>query len=166
MTVNDIKKRCAEVFAADGKQFDLDVNINGRLKAVLGRCHYKAVLGVVYPVRIEISRQLLETGTPQDIDETIVHECAHALVTLDTGEKHGHDKLFKAKCQKHGIAGDRCAKGSRMDDEDLTIYKYVCSCQNCGKVIGCYYRAGKVIKNPSMYHSNCCGASILVEQNY
>lgn len=165
MTVQQIRERCIEIFAADGKEFkNIEVAINGRLKATLGRCSYKAVCGVVIPTKIEISRHLLESGNTKEIDNTIVHECAHALVTLDTKERHGHDNLFVAKCQKYGIAGNRCAEGSRLDNP--TEYKYTVFCKGCGKPVGCYFRAGQVVKNPSMYHSRCCGATLRIVQNY
>lgn len=165
MTEKQIYNRCKEIFAADGKEFkNIEVRINGRLRATLGRCHYVSICGIVSPTKIEISRALLESEDEKEIDETIIHECAHALVAIDTLQKHGHDSYFKAKCQKLGIAGNRCASGNRADTPDQ--YKYVVSCAECGKITTCYYRAGNVVKYPQMYRSKCCGAALKIAQNY
>lgn len=167
MTEKDIIKVCEDTFKRDGRVFcNIEVKVNSRLKATLGRCHYDLQNCKIVPTKIEISRQLLLSGNQKEINETIIHECAHALVALDTGENHGHDKFFKAKCQKLGISGDRCASGSRLDSEDLSEYKYVCYCAACHKATNCYYRAGKVVKNPKMYYSKCCSAAINIVQNY
>ena len=161
MTEKDIIKICEEVFAREGELFcDIEVKINARLKATLGRCFYKQCGFAMYPTKIEISRSLIEEH-PDQVYETIVHECAHAIVCLKTGEKHGHDSIWKACARRLGISDKRCADNAASEK-----YKYVCSCTQCNRIVGRYFRAGKVVKYPQFYHCADCGGKLKVEQLY
>ena len=158
MTERDIVELCRQTFAKENMKFDIPVKFNGRLKRTLGRCHYSVYNGTVIPSLIEISRDLIESGNIEQIRETTIHECAHAIVVLQTGERHGHDAIWKNVCHRLGIAGDRCAKQTASQD-----YKYICTCKKCGKIVGRYFRAGRVVKEPWLYHCKC-GGEITVEQ--
>ena len=158
MTERDIVEICKETFAKANMKFDIPVKLNGRLKRTLGRCSYSIFNGVAIPSLIEISRDLAESDNIEQITETTIHECAHAIVALQTGERHGHDYVWKDTCHKLGIAGDRCAKQPASQD-----YKYICTCKECGKIVGRYFRAGRVVKEPWFYHCKC-GGEITVEQ--
>lgn len=94
MTLQEIKKRCEDAFAIVGLEFDLPVLINSRLTKTLGRCIYKRCGDQVYPLRIEFSRQFIETSTEQCIQDVILHECAHAIACIETGERQGHNTYF------------------------------------------------------------------------
>ena len=78
----------------------LNISINPRLSTTLGRVKYRA--NPIYPYAIEFSKNFIENNTDEDIHEVIMHECAHAIVTVRTKEKHGHDKYFKAVCAELG----------------------------------------------------------------
>ena len=161
MTEKDIIKICEETFSREGEVFcDIEVKINARLKATLGRCHYEKEGMAVYPTKIEISRSLIEEH-PEQVYETIVHECAHAIVCLKTGEKHGHDKVWKECCRRLGISDETCADNAASEK-----YKYICTCEKCNIIVGQYFRAGKVVKYPQFYHCANCGGDIKVEQLY
>lgn len=159
MTMHDILKICKETFEKAQMTFDIPVAINGRFKRTLGRCNYEVYEGVVVPTLIELSRDLVESDDVEQIRETIIHECAHAIVALQTGESHGHDELWKYTCRRLGIAGERCAKKPASEN-----YKYICTCADCGRVVGHYFRAGKVVREPWLYYCKCCGGKIKVEQ--
>ena len=168
MTVNEISTKCAETFKKVNLEFkNIEVNINGRLTATLGRCCYIRICGKVAPTKIEISKKLLETGTPHMIEEVIKHECAHAIACIETGEKQGHNGYFKSVCKRIGTDNDTCAcKTTERTVSDNKVYKYIVCCKCCGKVVGKYYRAGKVVKYPTNYTSTCCKAGLSVTQNY
>ena len=169
MTITEIKKYCEDAFNKAGydfNKFDIEVTINGRLRTTLGRCKYTYVGGTLVPSKIEISHQLLETSTINTIVNVIYHECAHALITIETGERQGHNKLFKAMCARIGTDNDTCQTEVERTVADEEIFKYFVKCAGCGKVVSKYHRAGKVIKNPEDYTTKCCNAKILVQTNW
>lgn len=71
----------------------LNISINPRLSTTLGRVKYRA--NPIYPYAIEFSKNFIENNTDEDIHEVIMHECAHAIVTVRTKEKHGHDNILR-----------------------------------------------------------------------
>jgi predicted SprT family Zn-dependent metalloprotease len=157
LTVEDIKDVCRKVFekagAGDFDSYNIEVSINKRLSRTLGRCFS---CGDVVE-KIEISYRLLETTTLSDILEVIKHECAHALVVIETGEAHKHDAVFKSMCKRIGCSRD-CAKGAvhRTVSEDK-IYKYTVICPTCG-VIGGKSRMSKNLKDIENCYCKKCGS--------
>ena len=169
MTINEIKKYCEDAFNKAGydfNYFDIKISINGRLRTTLGRCKYTWADETLIPSEIEISRQLLETATSQAIVDVILHECAHALVTIETGERQGHNKLFKAMCARIGTNNDTCKTAVERTVEDKEIFKYFVRCAGCGQVVSKYHRAGKIIKEIDNYYSKCCNAKLIIETNW
>ena len=158
MTELEIVEICKKTFAKENLKFDIPVKLNGRLKRTLGRCHYVTSNEVTVPTLIEISRELAESDNNEQITETVIHECAHAIVTLQTGEAHGHDAVWKATCRRLGIGDNRCAKVCASEN-----FKYICTCKDCHKIVGRYFRAGNVVKEPWNYRCKC-GGNISVEQ--
>lgn len=157
MNANELKDKCEEIFNIQNHTLGkIEVTINSRLTRTLGRCMYKREAGHVIPTKIEFSKLLLETASPADIDAVIKHECSHALVTLETGESHGHDSAFKKMCARVGTSNDECSMSLDLDDESK-FYKYFVVCRKCGQTVGKYHRASKVVKNPDWYHCKCGG---------
>lgn len=171
MTVEDIKEYCREAFEKAGYDFDyfgIEVSINGRLTRTLGRCLYKRdiITDDIMPTKIEISKQLLETSTLDDIISIIYHECCHALVTIETGEKHGHDAVFKTMCKKVGTKNDTCATKVKRTIEEDKIYKYTVYCENCG-FAGGFNRMCSTLKNIKYCECGKCKQSKLYyKQNW
>lgn len=169
MTVKEIETKCEEMFRRAGLRYnavDTPVVINNRLKTTLGRCCYKIVSDVTVPVRLEFSKQLLETTVQADIDKVIAHECAHAIAALETGISQGHNTYFKAICAKIGYAEVGSSKTKvEKTVEDEQLYKYFVTCKCCGKIVGKYYRAGKVVQHPDWYSCKC-GGKLSVTQNF
>lgn len=61
-----------------------------------GACYFRNKL-------ITLSFHLARSGTNTDIQDTLLHEIAHALV----GREHHHDAVWKAKAQEIGCTGER-----------------------------------------------------------
>ena len=167
MTVQEIETRCKEIFSKVNLEFNgITIFINGRLTKTLGRCCYKVSCGKVIPVRLEFSRQLLETATPQSIDSVILHEAAHAIACIETGESQGHNAYFKKVCVRIGTDNDKTKTQVSRVVDDSQIYKYLITCSCCKEIVGKYQRAGKVIKNISYYRCPFCKSSLEIKQNF
>lgn len=169
MEINEIKRHLNTAFAKAGYNFDdynITVSTSNRMKKTLGWCEMKGKNGVLYPAEIRISNYLLENSTLPVIKDVIYHEAAHALVTIETGENHGHDAVFKAMCARIGTTNDGTVTQAFEVTEPEKYYKYTTYCANCGKMTGGYSRSCKTIQYPFMYKSKCCGASITVKQNW
>ena len=169
MTKKEIEKKCEEFFNKAGIQFKgtgISVEINGRLRTTLGRCCYVKTMGVTNPVRLEFSKQLLETTVQRDIDGVIAHECAHAIAALETGVSQGHNNYFKTVCARIGYADYDTAKTKvERTVADTELFKYFVTCEKCGQVVGKYHRAGKVVQHPDWYGCRC-GGKLVVTQNF
>ena len=167
MTIQEVKTICVNTFAIVGLEFkDIIVLANGRLTRTLGRCCYERKCGKVVPVRLEFSRQLLETATAQSITDVILHECAHAIAAIETGESQGHNKYFKNVCARIGTDNDGTKTKVESTISDTQLYKYFIVCKGCGEVLGKYHRAGKVIKNIDDYSCPHCNHKLSVLQNF
>lgn len=169
LSLSKVKDYLREAFTKAGYNFDdynIEVSFNGRLTRTLGRCKYRITNDIAIPYAIEFSKQLIETSTDKSVIDVIYHEAAHALVEIETGKGHGHDLTFKQMCARIGTTNDgTCTKNLERTVDEAIIYKYFIICKNCGKVVGKYQRAGKVVKYPHLY--NCkCGGSLSVIQNF
>lgn len=60
--------------------------------------------------RIELSSYYVQNNSQEHVTDTILHEIAHALV----GPEHGHNEVWKAKCQDLGCQPKSCAKDAQM----------------------------------------------------
>jgi len=56
----------------------------------------------------------------EEIEETLLHEIAHALV----GRNHHHDTVWRAKAKEIGCTGKRC------HDFSFTLPRYIVTCEN------------------------------------
>lgn len=54
--------------------------------------------------RIELSVSYCLAATRAEIEDTVLHEIAHAIV----GPRHNHDAVWKAQARAIGCAGERC----------------------------------------------------------
>ena len=54
--------------------------------------------------RIDLSVSYCLAATRAEIEDTVLHEIAHAIV----GPRHNHDDVWKAKAREIGCAGERC----------------------------------------------------------
>lgn len=58
---------------------------------------------------ISLSRYLTRLHQPPEVQDTILHEIAHALV----GPAHGHDAVWRAQARRLGSSAERCVPVDR-----------------------------------------------------
>lgn len=90
---------------------DWSVKINGRLTKTLGRCSYHKKL-------IELSKTHVDQNQIHEIDDTIRHEIAHAMV----GPGFGHGEIWKSAAMKLGAKPRSKNKVTIASDVVVTGY--------------------------------------------
>ena len=90
-----------------------------RAKRRFGSCHYDEK-------KISLSRHLVEINEKKSVEQTILHEIAHALC----GARAGHGAGWRAKVVEIGGVASRC-----FDPQKIKIPppKYTAICPNCQK---------------------------------
>jgi predicted SprT family Zn-dependent metalloprotease len=78
-----------------------------------GCCNYQTRV-------ISLAYAYARAAADEAIDDTLLHEIAHALV----GQAHGHDQVWQAKAVALGCAGHRC------HDVQFTPPRYIVTCAN------------------------------------
>lgn len=110
-------------------------------KVRAGACHFNEK-------KISFSRNFIKNSSKEDIQDTILHEIAHAIV----GPKHGHDKVWKAMASKLGCSAKRC------HTLEFSDYKWIRFCTNhCWKQ--------KVHRRKSNLICKKCGSPVQYQQN-
>ena len=82
-------------------------------KVRAGACHFTEK-------KISFSRNFIKYADDLDINDTILHEIAHALV----GPNHGHDSVWKTMAKKIGCSAKRC------HTLEFSNYKWIRFCIN------------------------------------
>jgi predicted SprT family Zn-dependent metalloprotease len=98
--------------------------------------------------KISFSRNFVKKSSHEDINDTILHEIAHALV----GPKHGHNKVWKEMALKLGCSAQRC------HTLEFSEYKWVRSCVN-----ECWQQ--KVHRRRSNLICKKCGSKVIYKKN-
>ena len=162
-TLNQIQKELERISISQNDTFSIPVSLNGRLTKTLGRVVYKknTLTGKCVLTKMEFSKNFMANGVDEEVKSVIAHEWAHYYVTKTREEDHDHDAVFMNCAESVGGHTGRYIKVS----EGSNLYKYTVYCTKCGKVVGHCDRAGKTVKEPHLYKSSCCGASIRIEQN-
>ena len=78
-----------------------------------GCCNYQTRV-------ISLAHAYAQSATDEAIDDTLLHEIAHALV----GKAHGHDQVWQAQAVALGCSGQRC------HDVQFTPPRYIVTCDN------------------------------------
>jgi len=104
-----------------------------RAKNRMGLCRYGHKC-------ISLSRVLTFKASEKEVEDTLLHEIAHALV----GPGFGHGKVWKQMARKIGCSAERC------HNVKIT-YKYILRCEKCGKV------TGKRNRRKNLVHISCGG---------
>lgn len=156
-TVDSITDYCVNVATEFGYDFDIPVKINGRLTRTLGQVRFvrNMITGEETPTTLEISKQLIETTTDNDIEQVIRHELSHYFSWQEDGHMHGHDSVFKAICAKIGCTHDGVSSTVERLVDEREIYKYTVYCPECG-AIAHYNRMCKTLKNIEDYRCQYC----------
>ncbi len=74
---------------------------------------------------ISLSKNLIRLNTPERVQNTILHEIAHAIA----GSYAGHGPEWKAVCVRIGAKPERCYN---HDDTETPKLRYFAICGNCG----------------------------------
>lgn len=85
-----------------------------------GCCHYRLKA-------ISLSIHFTQRNTLDEVQDTILHEIAHAIA----GFSHGHDYYWKQICRKIGANPNRCYDSKIVD---MPTGKYQATCPTCSKV--------------------------------
>lgn len=78
-----------------------------------GCCNYRERV-------ISLAHAYARSATDAEIDDTILHEIAHALV----GKEHGHNQVWRAQAIAIGCSGQRC------HDVQFSPPRYIVTCEN------------------------------------
>lgn len=96
---------------ASGWKFEFD-----NAKRRFGLCHFGTKT-------ISLSKHLVKLNGIESVQNTILHEIAHALV----GVKHGHDAVWRAKAIEIGCDGKCCYSREEVARPER---KYIGTCPN------------------------------------
>ena len=92
-------------------------------KRTLGRCHY-------HVKKITLSKWYAELNNEDDVEDTILHEIAHALSFIRYGKNgKGHGWAWKKVCGEIGANPERVHKGILEYPDNH--HKYIDTCE-CG----------------------------------
>ena len=166
-TIERVKNELEKLCAADHLVLDVPVEINGRLTRAMGRVKYNERSdGFMLPTKIEFARNLLQGASDEDILQVIKHEYVHFyLITNEPYEKHGHDVMFKAKCEEIGCTHSNSSQ--RVEGFAKEQTKYEVWCEDCEECIGTYSRMCKTLKEIKYCTCGRCGSDKLaVIQNW
>ena len=110
-------------------------------KVRAGACHFTEK-------KISFSRHFLKNADQLNINDTILHEIAHALV----GPKHGHNRVWKNMAKKIGCSAKRC------HTLEFSEYKWIRFCTN-------YCWEQKVHRRKLNLICKKCGSPVKYQQN-
>ncbi len=98
--------------------------------------------GVCRPAskEISISRTLSALNSEEEVLDTILHEIAHALATIEYRDNCGHDERWKTICRRIGARPERCYDGEEVTAPDAP---WVLSHRKTGEVFCHYHRKPK-----------------------
>lgn len=165
--LNRIKLEMKEVCKKANVEFNIPVRLNGRLTRTLGRVHQEYNNGVWEPVSVEFSKQLLETASDKSIRDVLLHETAHVIATIRTGESCGHNSYFKAVCAEIGTTNDTTTTKVERTVASKELYKYEIFCPTCNESISGFSRKCKTIDNIGFCTCKRCGkGGLKVIQNW
>ena len=164
-TISRIEGLLQELSKSNGDQFSIPVTINGRLTSTFGRVFHRRELDGYKPLRMEFSKQLLETASDESIVDVIKHEWCHYYITKTTKQNHGHDWDFKRLCYRIGCGGSPTTAIERVVE---VKEKYELFCSDCGKKVGGYARVCSTIHaaRDNRVKTRCCKATVTVKQNW
>ena len=134
MTIKEIEKLVDTTLESKGFKRNFPVRLNNRFSRTYGavRLRDRKICAM------EFNSNFVAQAPDNIIRETVLHECAHAIVDLRyPNEFHMHDSVFNAACAELGIDGGATANF-------IIKRKYNVYCPNCG-LVASYSRKTKMV---------------------
>ena len=88
-TLDKIENQFKGICAKAGVSCNVPITINSRLTRTLGRVVINNSIGATdtwKPIKVEFSKQFIETSSDASIEDVIKHEAAHFIATSRTGK--------------------------------------------------------------------------------
>ena len=169
-TLDKIENQFKGICAKAGVSCNVPITINSRLTRTLGRVVIKNSIGATNtwkPIKVEFSKQFIETSSDASIEDVIKHEAAHFIATSRTGKDCVHNVYFKSICAEIGTTNDGITTKVERTVDESYLYKYAIYCDTCNKVIGGKSRMCRTIKEIKFCTCKTCNTSNLrVIQNW
>ena len=86
--------------------------------------------------------------------DTARHEYAHAAAALLTGQRHGHDALWRSLCVRIGCKPERLAERTAAQEAKNAARGYLVRCETCGAESR-YLRRGTVVQSIEQGRQDC-----------
>lgn len=151
MTIKEIRELVDNTLEAKGFKREFPVRLNNRFSRVYGAVRLRN--RKIYAM--EFSSKFVAQAPDDVMRETVLHECAHAIVDLRyPNEFHMHDDVFNITCAELGIVG-------RPYTPFIIKRKYNVYCPNCG-LVASYDRKTKMVRLVEKGQCICteCGAVV------
>ena len=168
-TLDKIENQFKGICSKAGVSCNVPITINSRLTRTLGRVtnNYIGATDTWRPIRVEFSKQFIETSSDASIEDVIKHEAAHFIATSRTGKNCGHNSYFKKVCAEIGTTNDGTTTKVERTVDESSLYKYAIYCDTCDKVIDGKSRMCRTIKEIKFCTCKACNTSNLrVIQNW
>ena len=134
MTIKEIRELVDNTLESKGFKRNFPVRLNSRFSRTYGAVRLRN--NKIYAM--EFSSKFVSQAPDEVMRETVLHECAHAIVDLRyPNESHMHDAVFNAVCAELGIVGRPCTPF-------IIKRKYNVYCPNCG-LVASYDRKTKMV---------------------
>lgn len=122
--IDRITAKCAEFPAMVGDTYDCPIALNGRLSRTLGRVILGTERGRVISIKMEFSKEFLNTSTDASIVSVIGHEWAHYYVTKTT------INMTKSSRRRALCTNDKTKTEVERTVEPESLYKYIVYCNS------------------------------------
>lgn len=106
---------------------------------------------------ITLSRHLTPHRDAAAVEQTLLHEIAHALV----GSGHGHDRVWLAKAREIGYTGGRCSDDVVVEVDRAS--RYVATCDRCDLELP-RHRVERHLLNRPAYRHRADGGTVTIKE--
>ena len=155
--VKQINQICKNGCKKYGIDFNIPIEVSGRLKKTYGYVEYKidALTKTYNPTKLAIAKFLTLEGNENELVETILHELAHYITyKLYPTDNHGHNEMWQDIAIQLGCSGKQYANRENLGNPPKP--KYVIKCRDCKATFN-YFRKTKAVKNIEDYRCSCGG---------